>query len=124
MNTTYKLYLTTTLLILSLSIVFPNQAQETYLKVLDDDSYQDKSLKLEDWVYQTHIRTVQLYAYSSISNGKDKSAAPIIPITNQRAQPWILEFDILGDDSDYYEAKIIHCNSDWSVSNEVSINYL
>ncbi|MFT5915239.1 MAG: hypothetical protein ACI81T_001739 [Bacteroidia bacterium] len=124
MRAIYKRFLTIFLFLILLFNGFANQAQDTYLKILNDDSSPDKTLKMEDWVYLPRIRTVQIYAYSSFSNGIDKSNPPIIRLSSQRTQPLILEFDILGDDSDYYEAKIIHCNADWTVSNEVAINYL
>lgn len=106
------------------SINFPIYSQNVYLNILNSDAYADKSLRMEDWVYHPRIRTVQLYASVRNSINNDKSFPPIISLNAQRVQPLVLEFDELGNDSEYYEAKIIHCNADWTVSNEVAINYL
>ncbi|MDJ1502885.1 type IX secretion system plug protein domain-containing protein [Xanthocytophaga agilis] len=71
-------------------------------------------LKTTDFVYEPQIRTVLFYP-----TGSDPVAAVLQPpvVSLQQATPLILEFDELGDKINYYRAKVIFCNVDWSISN-------
>lgn len=115
-NTFFKTLL---LLLVSLSSL---QAQKVYESLLEEDYYVEKELRYEDWTYEKKIRTVQLYPMANMADEKEQP--PIIDIRAQRSAPLMLEFDELGDENDYYEVEIIHCDADWTKSNEASINYL
>ncbi|MDJ1482191.1 DUF5103 domain-containing protein [Cytophagaceae bacterium YF14B1] len=71
-------------------------------------------LKTTDFVYEPQIRTVLFYP-----TGSDPVAATLQPpvVSIQQATPLILEFDELGDKINYYRAKVVFCNADWTVSN-------
>jgi len=72
-------------------------------------TYGQKSLKMEDEVYEPQIRTVLCY---SMSPGPGVPAA----ITKLDVQNIILEFDDLQEDRNNYYARLIHCNYDWTKS--------
>ena len=99
------------------------QAQDTYLKLMDA-SPAPKVLQVNDWVYEPRIRSVQFYARNGRNILPDKNDPPIVQLNAQSTQQLMLEFDELGDEADYYEAKVFHCNHDWTISNELAINYL
>ncbi|MGB0522839.1 MAG: type IX secretion system plug protein domain-containing protein [Flammeovirgaceae bacterium] len=105
-------------------LIVTNQvkAQKTYERLLEEDYYAEKALRYEDWTYEKKIRTVQLYP--RLNRIGEKQQVPIIDIRSQRATPLVLEFDEFGDENDYYEVEILHCNSDWTRSREAAINYL
>lgn len=71
-------------------------------------------LKTTDFVYEPQIRTVLFYP-----TGSDPVAATLQPpvVSLQQSTPLILEFDELGDKINYYRAKVVFCNADWSISN-------
>tara|TARA_R100000005_G_scaffold95135_2_gene75523 strand:+ start:7328 stop:8647 length:1320 start_codon:yes stop_codon:yes gene_type:complete len=71
-----------------------------------------KELQFEDTVYESEIKTVQMYPEGgSIQN----SLSPAIAELGQTTK-LILEFDDLRNDADYYFVQFIHCNADWTPS--------
>lgn len=100
----------------------PIRAQDTYSALLEEDYYLEKELRHDDWTYEKKFRTVQLYP--KYNRAGEKQQVPILDIRAQNATPLMLEFDELGDENDYFEAKIIHCNADWEPSREAAISYL
>ena len=80
----------------------------------------EKVFSTADKIYEEYIASVQLF----IDNGSLQTTFnyPITPI----AQPFplVLQFDQFGDEAYYYQAKIIHCNADWTPSNYRAIQYL
>ena len=74
----------------------------------------DKPLRTDDYIYEPQIKTVLFYPA-----GEDAVAAPlqapVLPLS--QPVPLLLEFDELGDKTDYYRARIYHCNADWKQSN-------
>lgn len=100
---------------------FLSYAQPNKWEIVTPADYDNKENKYTDYVYDPNIRTVQLY-----SKGGSKSIpqlnSPVLDINKQF--PLVLEFDVFGDDADYYEAEIIHCNKDWQPSELMSIEYM
>jgi hypothetical protein len=74
-----------------------------------------KVLKLEDAIYEKEIKTVRLF----------RRGIPLAPAVTQLGQ-WdlLLEFDDLAENRDTYNASVIHCNFDWSVSNLQELDYV
>ncbi len=57
---------------------------------------------------------------SLFPSGFSSTADPII----RTGQSIALSFDLIGEDYQYLQAKIVHCNYDWSKSNLLDIEYL
>ena len=81
---------------------------QTYGKV------QNKTFRTEDYTYSPNIMTVQLYSPIG-QNGI--LAPPIIPIFQQNLR---LEFDDFNNNPPRYIAKIIPCQADWTVADQLN----
>ncbi len=79
-----------------------------------------KELQSIDRVYEENIKSALLFP--NTSNLKDVLQPPVIPLTENRSL--LLSFDEIGDRTDNYLAKIVNCNSDWTISNLNAIMYL
>jgi len=79
------------------------------LMLIGGDGLAQKSLRLEDAVYEPEIRTVLCYALSP-GIGVPASTARL------EAQNLVLEFDDLRDQKVNYYLRIVHCNFDWTRS--------
>ncbi|MCK5210594.1 MAG: DUF5103 domain-containing protein [Cyclobacteriaceae bacterium] len=80
-----------------------------------------KNLEFIDKIYEDQIKTAILF------HADDIKATPLFPAAIPIFQriPLVLKFDELyTDEADYYKAKIIHCNLDWSPSNLSELQYL
>lgn len=84
------------------------------------DHSNQKDLIYEDRVYNPDIKTVNLYV------NKGYLGAKIEPPVLNIHEPFqlMLEFDELYEDARYFQARIIHCNWDWTPSRLNSIEYL
>ncbi|MFL5731346.1 MAG: DUF5103 domain-containing protein [Cytophagaceae bacterium] len=87
----------------------------------------EKELLTEDYTYEPQIKTVLLYPFTYNNNPNDVYAPPalqpaIIPLaqTNQL----LLEFDEMGTFTQSYNAKILNCNADWTVSSLSAVQYM
>jgi hypothetical protein len=81
---------------------------------------EQENLVYEDKVYNDNFKTVQLYV-----NKPYPEAILEPPVMNIREGfQLILEFDELYADARYFQAKILHCNWDWTPSQLMSIEYL
>lgn len=99
---------------LSLFIIFINQAFSYANKG-------EKSIEFIDKIYEDNIKTAILYLADDIK------ATPLNPAAIPLFQriPLVLKFDDLyTDEADYYNAKIIHCNMDWTPSGLSELQYL
>jgi hypothetical protein len=74
-----------------------------------------KALRLEDATYEMEIKTVRLYPRGNV-------LAP--STTSLQGQNLRLEFDDLTDQRDTYNARIIHCNQNWTQSALQDLDYL
>lgn len=79
-----------------------------------------QDLIYEDRVYNPDIKTVNLYV------NKGYLGAQIEPAVINIREPFqlVVEFDELYEDARYFQAKIIHCNWDWTPSRLNAIEYL
>lgn len=81
----------------------------------------EKKLEYIDKIYEDNIKTAILFYADDIK------ATPLYPAALPIFQriPLVLKFDELyTNDADYYKAKIIHCNLDWTPSNLSELQYL
>lgn len=78
------------------------------------------NLELNDRTYDDRIKTVQLYQEGP--QPKAQTGGPVVPLVGRARL--LLEFDELTSDAVYYQAKIIHCNADWSQSNLSTLQYI
>ena len=74
-------------------------------------------LLYKDAVYEQSIKTVEINPLIPVRNRTD-----VFPIGASRS--YLLEFDDLRIDADYYFVYLIHCNADWSKSQFNPIEYL
>ena len=80
-----------------------------------------KKLVFIDKVYEENIKTAIIF------HADDVKATPLYPASIHISQsvPLMLKFDeLFTDEADYYRAKILHCNIDWTPSNLSEIQYL
>jgi len=82
--------------------------------------YNEKRIRTYDHIYEKNIKTVLFYPFYDTRH--DVLQPPVIFI-NQQA-PLVLEFDELGSDFYNYNAKILHCDADWSISLLNEMEYL
>lgn len=71
-----------------------------------------QSVRYEDYVYDTSIRSVQCYRGTG---GPEAVLQPAVVSLSQE-QPILLEFDRLNAGPQRLLAKLVHCNSDWTPS--------
>lgn len=76
-------------------------------------------LQYRDIIYNPNIKTVNLYPDREPGS---KIEPPVMYINSP--DRLILEFDELYEDARYFQARIIHCNWDWSPSDLRPIEYL
>jgi hypothetical protein len=76
-------------------------------------------LEYKDRIYNPNIKTINLY---SDKRRESKIEPPVVNIKSPNRL--ILEFDELYEDARYFQAKIIHCNWDWTPSDLRPIEYL
>lgn len=79
-----------------------------------------QNYQLVDSTYEPQIKTVQLYQHDGTIT--QTLLNPIIPIS--QPIPLVLEFDELNTNYNYYYAKIVRCESDWSRSTLADIQFL
>lgn len=74
----------------------------------------NKEFRTEDYTYSDNIMTVQLYGQMG---QQAVLTPPIVPITQQNL---VLEFDDLSYSPPQYLAKIIPCQADWTVADQLN----
>jgi hypothetical protein len=79
-----------------------------------------QSIRYEDYVYDTSIRSVQCYR---ATGGPEAVLEPAVISLNQE-QPILLEFDRLNAGPQRLVAKLVHCNADWTPSGLNETQYL
>jgi hypothetical protein len=90
------------------------------LQAIEPTEAARKQLVLDDYEYESNIRTVMLYPFSRTP--QQFIAFPIMALDKQI--PFKLEFDELGNYAYNYFFKIIHCNADWTQSSLSEPEYL
>lgn len=78
-----------------------------------------KQLELADRVYESQIRTVQLYP--SFGVRENELLPPVTPLGQGNL---VLEFDDIDQPVQRYYARVVHCNRDWSASRLASLEYM
>ncbi|MBD2716448.1 DUF5103 domain-containing protein [Microvirga sp. STR05] len=116
------LLLVTACVPLGTPITDPNAARRpaTAGQVASTEYYADKTLRYQDYVYDPNVRTVLCYVQSGTTN--EIFTPPVVPLSQD--QPIVLEFDLLGDQSQRLTAKIVHCDADWKPSILTDMQFL
>ncbi len=81
--------------------------------------FAQKQLSFTDKVYETQIKTVQLYP--NLGGTQDFLQPSSTPVQKQNL---LLEFDDIQDQRSNYYVKLIHCNYDWTPSQLTDLDYL
>ena len=82
--------------------------------------YADKTLRYQDYTYAPDVRSVQCYVASGQPN--EVFNPPVVPLG--QSQAITLEFDVLGEQSQRYSAKLIHCDLNWQPSVLTDMQFL
>ena len=82
--------------------------------------YADKTLRYQDYTYSPDVRSVQCYVATGQPN--EVFNAPVVPLG--QSQGIALEFDVLGEQSQRYSAKLIHCDVSWQPSVLTDMQFL
>ena len=78
-----------------------------------------KTLVLQDKIYEYQIRSVQCYP-----NQAAETTQLLPAVARMDNQNLILEFDDLREERNTYYARLIHCNADWSGSTLMDLDFL
>ena len=82
--------------------------------------YADKTLRYQDYSYSPEVRSVQCYVATGQPN--QVFQPPVVPLG--QSQAITLEFDVLGEQSQRYTAKLIHCDANWQPSVLTDLQFL
>ena len=82
--------------------------------------YADKTLRYQDYTYSPDVRSVQCYLATGQPN--EVFQPPVVPLG--QSQAITLEFDVLGEQSQRYSAKLIHCDLNWQPSVLTDMQFL
>ncbi len=82
--------------------------------------YADKTLRYQDYTYSPDVRSVQCYVATGQPN--EVFQPPVVPLG--RSQAITLEFDVLGEQSLRYTAKLLHCDANWQQSVLTDLQFL
>ena len=82
--------------------------------------YADKTLRYQDYTYVPEVRSVQCYVATGQPN--EVFNPPVVPLGQSQAVT--LEFDVLGEQSQRYSAKLIHCDLNWQPSVLTDMQFL
>jgi hypothetical protein len=95
----------------------------TKAQVANVPYYIDKTLRTENFNYETTIRTVELYPQLSEQTTEATLHSPaVVPLTEQTL---MLEFDELTSQSHTpFHARVYHCNADWTISTLNDIEFM
>lgn len=80
---------------------------------------QAKKLLLQDAVYEENIKTVMVFPPAT---GNRDNLQPSVATLAQ--QNLVLEFDDIQESKNNYYARIIHCNSDWTKSQLLDLDFM
>ncbi|MBS1486666.1 MAG: DUF5103 domain-containing protein [Bacteroidetes bacterium] len=81
--------------------------------------YAQPAISFDDKIYETQIRTVQLYP--NLGGAQDFLQPSSTPVQQQNL---LLAFDDFQEQRNNYYAKLIHCNYDWTKSNLADLEFL
>lgn len=89
-------------------------------QVAATEYYADKTLRYQDYTYDPNVRSVQCYVASG--QPTEVFVPPVVPLSQD--QPIVLEFDVLGEQSQRLTGKLIHCDVDWKPSILTDMQFL
>ncbi|WP_426060176.1 DUF5103 domain-containing protein [Hymenobacter sp. B1770] len=115
-----SLLLATACVPLGTPITDPNAARGTAGTQKPPEYYADKTLRYQDHTYSPEVRSVQCYVATGQVN--EVFQPPVVPLG--RSQAITLEFDVLGDQSQRFTAKLIHCDQNWQPSVLTDLQFL
>lgn len=115
-----SLLLATACVPLGTPITDPNAARGAAGTAKQPEYYADKTLRYHDYTYSPDVRSVQCY----VATGQPDEVfqPPVVPLG--QSQAIVLEFDVLGGQSQRYTAKLIHCDVDWQPSVLTDMQFL
>ena len=114
------LLLATACVPLGTPITDPNASRSTSAQQQAPEYYADKTLRYSDYTYNPDVRSVQCYVGTGVQT--EIFLPPVVPLGQN--QPVVLEFDILGEQSQRLTAKLIHCDYDWQPSLLTDLQFL
>ncbi|MDO7876176.1 DUF5103 domain-containing protein [Hymenobacter sp. ASUV-10] len=82
--------------------------------------YADRTLRYEDYIYDPDIKSVQCYVGTGVNT--QIFQPPVVPLGQSRGI--VLEFDLLGEQSERLTTKLIHCDVDWKPSVLTDLQFL
>ena len=82
--------------------------------------YADKTLRYQDHTYSPDVRSVQCYVVTGQPN--EVFLPPVVPLG--QSPNVVLEFDVLGGQSQRYTAKLLHCDANWQPSVLTDMQFL
>ena len=90
------------------------------LILIGNSSFARVDQKFTDKIFDPDVKTAMLYP--NYNTATQRFQAPIVSLANNPGLT--LEFDALLEDYEQFQAKIIHCNADWSKSMLTDIEVL
>ena len=87
--------------------------------LLSSPTLAQKKLLLQDAAYEENIKTVMVNP--PLSGVRDNLQPAVAPLN---AQNLVLEFDDIQESRNNYYARIIHCNSDWTKSSLLDLDFM
>jgi len=101
-------------------ITDPNAARRPAGQQPPPEYFADKTIRYEDYVYNPDVRSVQCY----VATGQvtEVFQPPVVPLG--QGQPVVLEFDLLGSNSQRFTARLIHCDANWQPSVLTDMQFL
>ncbi len=82
--------------------------------------FADKTLRYKDYVYSPDVKSVQCYVATGTQT--EVFLPPVVPLG--QGQPVVLEFDVLGSQTQRLTAKLIHCDMGWQPSVLTDMQFL
>ena len=77
-----------------------------------DNLYSQSKKEYKDEIFKPFVKTARLYP--AINTPDQDMQAPIVSLNNNPGL--VLEFDALLEDYEQFQAKVIHCNANWTKS--------
>ena len=80
--------------------------------VISSSLLAQSSIEFKDEIFKSFVKTIRLYPrFNTVDQDLQ---APIVSLSSSTGL--ILEFDILLEDYEPFQAKLIHCNANWTRS--------
>ena len=82
--------------------------------------FADKTLRYADYVYSPDVKSVQCYVATGVQT--EVFQPPVVPLG--QAQGIVLEFDVLGAQTQRLTARLVHCDVGWQPSVLTDMQFL